>query len=717
MAEIGLNQQFSIATTSAPSDDRTRVLKHGETFAVFNRYGDIEPFGQREQGLYFEGTRFVSKLEFILGRSRPLLLSSTVKPDNSLFTADYSNLDMSHDHSSIPHGTIHSVRTMFLRKSACYEKFRVVNYGLAVVEIPVFILFEADYADIFEVRGTERTARGVRLDDEVGRDFVLFSYEGADGVLRRTRVTCSPAPQFVGSGQFQFDLRLEPRAEYTFALIVSCEIPPADHALSYDQAWTEASAEFGEFRNESCCVTTGNEQMNDWIMRSQSDVEMMIVGNPEHNYPYAGVPWFNTVFGRDGIITALECLWLDPKIAKGVLEFLAETQATDVNPQTDAEPGKIVHEMRKGEMAALGEVPFARYYGSVDATPLFVVLMDAYYARSNDLALVRKLWPNVEKALAWIEEFGDRDHDGFVEYCRQAKDGLVQQGWKDSSDSVFHADGKLAVGPIALCEVQGYVYAAKRGAARLCAALGQTERAAELNAQAADLQEKFHQAFWIEEMSLYALALDGEKRPCRVRSSNAGQCLFSGIAKPECAKAVADTMLGIDFFSGWGIRTIAAREVRYNPISYHNGSIWPHDNAMIAAGFARYGFKSKAADILSALLDASAFMELCRLPELFCGLHRRTGEGPTLYPVACSPQAWAAASVFLLLQACLGLSVDAANQRVRFDEPYLPREISRLTIRNLAVGDANVEVLLEKQDYLVLVHTVDRSGPIEVIVT
>jgi glycogen debranching enzyme len=387
-----------------------------------------------------------------------------------------------------------------------------------------------------------------------------------------------------------------------------------------------------------------------------------------------------------------------------------------VIPAQDAEPGKIIHEMRLGELPALGEVPFGRYYGSVDSTPLFIMLAGAHYQRTGDRAFTESLWPNIEAALRWMDEYGDRDRNGFIEYLRQSENGLVHQGWKDSEDSVFHADGTLAHGPIALCEVQGYAYAALRAASVMALALGKTARSAQLLRRAEELKEKFEATFWCEDLSTYAIALDGDNRPCRIRSSNAGQCLFTGIVRPDRARLLARTLFAPESFSGWGIRTVADCESRYNPMSYHNGTVWPHDNAMIAAGLARYNMADKALQILGGLFDAGMFFDLNRMPELFCGFRQTPGEGPVLYPVACAPQAWSAASVFLLFQACLGLDISGVEQTIYFTRPYLPSSLGELRIHNLEVAGATVDLLLVRQENNVGVSVLRREGNVQVLV-
>ncbi len=717
MTEIlQLEDEFSIAAETQRAAIPSRVLKHGDTFAVFDQHGDVVPAESGEQGLYHHGTRYLSRFELLLARRRPLFLSSTVSDDNVVFVADLTNVDIRRENRLVlPHGEVHLFRSRILGAGFSVDSIRLCNHSPGLIEVPLSIRFDADFADVFEVRGTRRVRRGTRLPDQPGDEYVL-TYVGLDNVERRTRIRWSRTPDSIETGLATFRLTLAPRVTLGIEVTVTCEenderTATPDHGSTLEIA----RKRFREGIERTCTVRSSSESLNRWLKRSSADLQMMITDTPHGPYPYAGIPWFSTPFGRDGLITAFELLWVNPSIARGVLSFLAATQATVRSDAQDAEPGKILHEMRQGEMPALGEVPFGRYYGSIDSTPLFIMLAAAYYRRTADLATIDRLWPNLLAALAWMERDGDADRDGFLEYARHSANGLVQQGWKDSWDSVFHADGQLAVAPIALCEVQGYAYAAWRGAAELAVAR-RDPIAREWHARADLVRDKFEDAFWCEDLNTYALALDGSKRPCRVRTSNPAHCLFTGIvASQDRARRMTATLMDDTSFAGWGVRTVAAGEARYNPMSYHNGSIWPHDNAIAAAGLGRYGFTAAATRILDAMLDLSEAMDLHRLPELLCGFHRRSEERPTQYPVACAPQAWAAGAVYLLLQASLGIDIDAVERRVMFSRASLPLSIDRLVLTNLVVGDARVDLALERHAHDVALSVVRREGDVEIV--
>ena len=705
---------FYILATDA-ADEVTRVLKSGDSFAVFNRHGDIEVTGTGQQGLFCEGTRFLSRLVFKLGKARPFLLNSSVKEDNLLFVVNLTNPDIYQAGKiALPRGTLHITRTKLLCDATCFETVRVSNYGLDPVDVQFSIEFAADFVDIFEVRGMRRQHRGIRCDGAAGMDEVIFAYHGLDGVTRRTRVRCSPNPESLSMTGAFFRHKLQPKEAKEFLLTYGCEVNGAlSNGLTYGRAHEKAEEVLKTIESAECRITTSNEQFNEWLNRSTSDLHMMFTRTPFGFYPYAGVPWFSTPFGRDGIITALEYLWVNPEIARGVLQYLASTQATALDPERDAEPGKILHETRKGEMAALKEIPFDHYYGSIDSTPLFVMLAGAYFVRTHDLPFIKSIWPQISRAMEWIERYGDRDGDGFVEYARYSPKGLVQQGWKDSWDSVSHHDGTLAAAPIALCEVQGYVYAAKAAASEIASVLGETARAGKFAGEAEKLKEAFRRSFWSDELSTFVLALDGDKRQCGVRTSNAGHCLYTEIARPDDAHAVAGTLMRGESFSGWGVRTLDASEARYNPMSYHNGSIWPHDNALIAAGLAKYGHTEDAARILAGLFGAALFFE-DRLPELFCGFTRMHGEGPVGYPVACSPQSWSAAAAFLLVQSLLGIKIDAAASRLSFIGPVLPEFLGSIRIADLRVSGASVDVLIHRRARNAVVEIERRDGKLDI---
>ena len=715
---IQVQDQFYILATASKSSQRQAVLKHDDSFAVFDISGDVGALGPDEQGLYFEGTRYLSQFRMRLNGQRPLLLSARVKQENELFGADLTNPDLPiGDGRVLAHDLVHVFRGRFLWNATWHERIRLWNYSRGPVHVSLAFDVDADFADIIEVRGTKRHRRGTRREPVVSGRQIKFGYHGLDDEERTTLLEWSDMPDAASPRMSRFDYDLPPHGSAVLTLSIRCERSRRSAVIAgYERAEQEAVEQQERSRSEYAVIETSSERFDEWLRRSAADMRMLVSHTPHGAYPYAGVPWFSTPFGRDGIIAALQTIWVNPQIARGVLTYLAATQADSVDDARDAEPGKILHETRTSEMANLGEVPFGCYYGSIDATPLFIILAGEYFDRTDDREFLNGLWPNVERALAWIDHYGDRDGDGFVEYARQSPTGLVQQGWKDSQDSIFHADGTLAEPPIALCEVQAYVYDAMGRAARLADVLGKREQAEDLRRRAARLRDAFEARFWCEEESTYAIALDGHKRPCRVRSSNAGHCLFGGIAAPGHARRVAEQLVGNEMFSGWGIRTISPASPRYNPMSYHNGSVWPHDNGLIAAGFARYGFDDLICAPFAALSDASAFMDGRRLPELFCGFHRRPGEGPTLYPVACSPQAWAAGVVFQLMQACLRLSIDPAARRLSILRAKLPSFLTYARIRNLALPFGKVDLLFERHPGDVGVTVIEKTGDFDVSV-
>jgi glycogen debranching enzyme len=715
---IEVNNQFYILAGSSLADDRTLVLKEGDTFGLFDHYGDIQPYGLGEQGLFHEGTRFLSLLDLRIEGKRPLFLSSIARTRNEALLIDLANPDFrDHQDNWVPRGTLHIARSKFLWNGIYYEAYELANFGMHALDFQLLLRFGADFADIFEVRGTRRVRHGRRVAPEAPQGQLAFGYEGLDGVVRSTRISLKPAATSIAEGVARFQLHLPPRTHEWIHVTVQCEIGTVvSEAQPYALASRALAEEVERLRADFAVVESTKAALGDSFERSTADLCMMLTRTPTGVYPYAGVPWFSTPFGRDGIITALQTLWINPVIARGVLAFLAATQARESDDASEADPGKIIHELRGGELAATGEIPFGRYYGSVDATPLFVILAHEYYRHTADLEFIESIWPSIHAAVEWIERYGDRDGDGFVEYAQRSADGLLHQGWKDSRDSVFHSDGRLAEPPIALAEVQGYVYLAWRSAAALNLTMGDKTRAAELERCAAALRARFDRAFWCASKGTYALALDGGKRQCEVRSSNAGHCLYTGIAAGDRAMDVVQTLMSGTSFSGWGIRTLDAGEVRYNPMSYHNGSVWPHDTAIVAQGLANYGCKQEAVQLLSALYDLSRAVRAHRLPELICGFPRVDTRGPTLYPVACSPQAWAAGSLYMALHACLGIQIDAPARCLKFEYPALPPFIRELHLQNMRVGSTVVDLSLHRHTENVGISVDRRTGPLEIVV-
>jgi glycogen debranching enzyme len=708
---------YILASAETPHETEL-VIKHDDVFGVFDRFGDIDSNERRSDGVYFQGTRFLSRSQLRFAGSRPLLLSSTVRSDNIVLAVDLTNPDLHFaDHGPfLPRGSLHIYRAQFLWDNVLHQNIQVRNFSREGIEVRLNLIFAADFADIFEVRGTPRQHSGELIPPRCEDDALLIEYHGLDGVRRRTAIRCITHPKALTPEGVNWVEELEPGAETSFEVSIAFELESESVASKdYESALASATAHFDDSASQ-CSIWTSNEQFNAWLRRSEADLRMLSTQMPDGTYPYAGIPWFATPFGRDGILTALECLWMNPSLARGVLRYLTRTQAQSSSRRQDAEPGKIIHEARECEMAALGEVPFGRYYGSVDATPLYLLLASEYFRRTGDRSLLNEIWTGVKRALEWVNCDGDLDRDGFVEYNRKAEGGLIQQGWKDSADSIFHRDGTLASPPIALAEVQAYVYAAKVGLSRVAIDLGYKADAEKFLVEANRLRTRFEERFWSPALDTYAIALDGHKRPCEVRSSNAGHALFCGIAGEQRARTVARGFLTERFYSGWGVRTIAEGEARYNPMSYHNGSIWPHDNAVIAAGMSRYGFTALSAQVLAGLFQAAACLELNRLPELFCGFRRRLGKMPTWYPTACSPQAWSAASAFLLLQSSIGLSIDAFSRSVTLQYPVLPEFLETVYVRNLKIGDGSVDLRLFRSGSSVATTVERRTGEVEVVV-
>jgi glycogen debranching enzyme len=708
-------EYYLLASALAPRQPQV-LLSHADSFAIFDLAGDI-PVARRESyGLFHSGTRFLNRFELRLNGELPILLSSAPANEGSELVTYLSNTDeLRNGEVVLFRDTIAVRRSKTLLGAVLYERLHLHNYGQQPLRLELELLFASDFADIFELRGTERTRRGAAAAPSVERSCLRLPYQGLDGVRRETRLTFSSVPHHLGATNAHFQLELEPDGETALEIQVACHIgntPSPSHTFA--SALTTLCSERSAWREQFPVLSSDNENFNAWLNRSLQDLALLRTASEHGSYVYAGIPWFATIFGRDGLITALETLAFSPDLAAGTLRILASLQGQIFNSERDEQPGKILHEMRYGEMAATGEIPFGRYYGSVDATPLFLLLLTECSDRTGDMTLVQELWPAAVAAMQWIESVAD--DDGYVAYARRTPRGLVNQGWKDSHDAISHADGTLAEPPIALAEVQAYVYAARRGLARLARRLGRSVEGALWDAQASRLQEHFNRDFWLAEEGTFALALDGHKRVCRVISSNAGHCLFGGIAEVERARQVVARLMSDDIFCGWGIRTLSARAQRYNPMSYHNGSVWPHDNAVIAAGFVRYGANDQARQLLTAFFDASLAIENRRLPELFCGFPRHLHQSPVPYPVACKPQAWAAGSVFLLLQSVLGLHIDAWEQRVTFERAALPSWLNRLDIRGLRVRDARVDLSIIRGRWHAAVEVLDKEGEVEIVV-
>jgi glycogen debranching enzyme len=679
--------------TTPPTTTRAMfALKAADSFAVCDAYGDIRGEGD---GLFRDDTRMLSLLSLDLGGVQPSLLAGTVSHDNVFFTANLSNRPLPPlGGPETPAGVIHLQRTRFLWADRLYECITCTNYDDREVSLPLRLQFGADFRDIFEVRGTPRARRGTLYPAQIDDHCVTLSYLGVDNVLRRTVIAFSMRPEQLGADEAQFVLSLPPLGCASLYLEIGSDRERPGRQRFRDAA-AHARKTMRKRRRGGARPLSNARLFNAWLDRSRADIALLVSELPTGPYPYAGIPWFSTPFGRDAIITAMQMLWLDAGLARGVLAFLAHNQAHDTSAFRDSAPGKIMHETRKGEMAALHEVPFGLYYGGVDTTPLFVMLAGAYAQRTGDVAFIDTLWPALIAAMGWIERTCDQHPEGFLAYARGMEGGLRNQGWKDSDDSVFHADGQIPDGPIALVEVQGYVFAALRAMARQAERRGDHANASRWRARAAAMRLAVEAKFWDDDLAMYGIALDGNDSLCRVRTSNVGHLLYVGLPRRRRALKVIQQLRSAAFDGGWGVRTLALNQARFNPMSYHDGSVWPHDAAISAAGMARYGERTDAVRVLGEIFEAAVHFGM-RLPELFCGFPRHTGEPPIAYPVACLPQAWAAGSVFMMLQACLGVRINGQRGEVRIENPHLPEGVDRMTVHGLDVGGAKIDLGFER---------------------
>ena len=714
-----MDDAYSVQTTAADNSDQDGLetlmaLKDADTFLVADHWGDVK---NGADGLFDRDTRLLSHFVLTVGRARPSRLSSGVTEDNVFFTCHSTNRPLPPmGGRSAPAGVLHLERRRFLWDKRLFERVRMVNHGIEDILLPLSFEFGADFADIFQVRGTLRAKQGRHHPPTMDGRRVSFSYTGLDGVTRTSCLAFSepPARLSPNRAEFMFSLPKGKRLD----LYVECGLDVCDAPDQERWRWNAIQARLAmrrRMRRGASVQAPRNPRVNDWLTQSRTDVALLTTDLPTGPYPYAGVPWFSTPFGRDGIITAWQMLWIDPSLAKGVLTYLASRQATEVDAFMDSAPGKIMHETRGGEMSALREVPFGLYYGGVDTTCLFIALAGAYARRTGDMKTIRALWPNLIAAAGWMRDYGDSNGDGLIDYARGAETGLSNQGWKDSEDSIFDSNGRFPKGPVALLEVQGYAYAAWKALAEIGALLGD-ERVELWKAEAERVRDLVEDRFWMEDQNFYAVALDGDGKQMQAVGSNAGHLLFSGLPSPERARIVTRRMLTAEFRSGWGLRTLAKGQARFNPMSYHNGSVWPHDTAMAAAGMARYGERQAVSMLLREVFGAAAHFQL-RLPELFCGFVRETGAPPIAYPVACLPQAWAAGSVFLMLQAVLGIEIDAADGLVEVSDPTLPTGLHQMSILGLEVGDGAIDLTFQRLDGHVVVMPRERRGAVSLRVT
>jgi glycogen debranching enzyme len=700
-------QQTELLITTLPVTDKEPpspsqiALKYGDAILVTDECGDFLA-SKRGMGLFWHGTRFLRTCNLFL-ENRPLvMLSHQVAPMGGSCQVDLTNATFTVDQGTIiEQGTIHVRRLLELQHDQLIQTLNITSFYTLPFPLTLSLKIGADFCDLFEVRGEVRKERGQYHQPSVNNAEVTLGYRGVDQVERETSFKFMPPADHILPDLASWQLQLTPGHAVELRIIVK--------VTSSDQRQFAATGAHTSQELLLPSLCTDDPLFNRLLTQGMHDLQMLSTLTPHGHFPYAGIPWFSCPFGRDGLITCLEFLPWFPEMVRGTLAFLAAYQGKKIEPYTDEEPGKMLHEFRDGEMANRREIPYIPYYGSIDVTPLFLIVLEAYIRWTNDLSFLAQLWPNAQAAARWLIDYGDRDGDSLIEYHKFAEKGLHNQGWKDAQDAVSHSDGRLAAPPTALCEVQGYAFAAYRAMSYLAGRMGKTQEANHWEQMAETLRENFLKRFWWEEEQTLYLALDGAKEPCDVVSSNAGQCLWTGIVPGEKAGKIMERLMREDMYSGWGIRTLSSRALRYNPMSYHNGSVWPHDTALVGMGFAQHGGKAETGLLLKNLFEASQYYEKTRLPELYCGFARRSGYGPIRYPVACSPQAWAAGAPFLLLSALLGFQPDAEHSRLTLDRPTLPDWLKTIELSHMRLGENKLHLRLVRSGNTTEVHYLEEN--------
>jgi glycogen debranching enzyme len=693
------------------------AIKEGDLFLYTNELGQVPGTENSALGLYYRDTRFLSRYELTVAGRQPVLLSASADRGYAA-TVELTNLEArTADGHVLPQASVHVRRTRFV-SDRLYELVRVQNYHQREVDLVVDLHLDADFADLFEVRGSRRRRRGSRLAPDSGDGTLTLSYLGLDEVTRQTVIRFHDRPESIKQGRARFRLRLPPGERAVLRYDVQVVAPEAP-----GQAGGEFNARIGALRHEherwesdATGIFTDNEQLNRALRRGQEDLRMLSTVIQGERVPLSGVPWFVAPFGREMAFVGLETLLLDLRWARSAVSFLAHRQGAVDNAFREEQPGKIMHELRRGELAAMRAVPHSPYYGSVDATALWLLLLAELAVWTGDLDGFELRAPAVDAALAWIDGPGDPDGDGFVEYERRSRVGLRNQGWRDSQDAVLHDDGTPAEGPIALAETQGYVYYAKRRLAAVYGQLGDVERAERLSQEAARLKRAFNERFWMEDQDYFAMALDGQKRQVRGVASTAGHALWSRIVGEEHIPDVVRRLMAPDMFTGWGIRTLSKEARAYNPVSFYNGSVWPFDTALIANGLKKHGYVQEANRLSWGLVEAAAAHEYSRLPEMFCGFTRQAVDRPVSFPMACSPDANSAAALFLVLQSMLGIYAQAEENIVYVHNPVLPRWLGEVTLSNLRVGRTTMRLRFRREGGQTSFSVLDKQGPGRIVV-